>query len=199
MEWYEDEVRNLEQHVRDFPPPIGSIVFYGSSSMRMWESLATDFPDIDLINMAFGGSTLEACAWFFKRLVVPCNPRAIVCYAGDNDLGDGKSPEDVERSLIKLIAAVDAFFPAIPFTMLSIKPSPSRWNLADKITRTNEAIRRVVLSRHGGHFIDVYTAMLGSDGRPDDTLFLEDGLHVSPKGYLVWQSLLAGRAADIFP
>ena len=46
-------------------------------------------------NQAFGGSTLEACAWFFERLVVPCYPRALVCYAGDNDLGDGRTPDQV--------------------------------------------------------------------------------------------------------
>jgi lysophospholipase L1-like esterase len=198
MEWYEQEVLEMEQRLKTFPPPAGQVVFYGSSSMRLWESLEEDFRDAGVLNMAFGGSTLEACAWFFDRLVVPCSPRSIVCYAGDNDLGDGRTPEEVVESFRKLLVKVDASFPAIPFTILSIKPSPERWNLVGQIKTTNEALRREVQLRDNGHFIDVFPAMLGSDGRPDDSLFLEDGLHVSPKGYQVWKRLLQKRSGEIF-
>ena len=62
--------------------------------------------------------------------------RAIVCYAGDNDLGDGKSPGEVVASFRKLLVKVDACFPSIPFTMLAIKPSPARWQLAEQIRAT---------------------------------------------------------------
>lgn len=198
MEWYEQEVREMERRLRDFPPSAGLVAFYGSSSMRMWESLEDDFRDVGVLNLAFDGSTLEACVWFFERLVVPCHPRSLVCYAGDNDLGDGRTPDEVVMSFRKLLAMVDTYFPPIPFTMLSIKPSPSRWHLVDKIRYTNEAIRRDILDRGNGHFIDIFSAMLGSDCLPDDSLFLEDGLHVSPKGYLVWKKLLSGRSEEIF-
>ena len=198
MEWYEQEVCALEQQFRTVPPPVGQVVFYGSSSMRMWESLKDDFPDVGVLNLAFGGSTMEACAWFFERLVVPCRPRAIVCYSGDNDLGDGRTPEEVIVSFRKLLSLVATHFPSIPFTLLSIKPSPSRWHLTSQIRYTNEELRREVLSHDNGYFIDIFPAMLGSDGLPDRSLFLEDGLHVSPEGYAVWKKLLLGRAGDIF-
>jgi lysophospholipase L1-like esterase len=198
MEWYEQEVRTLEQRLKNSPPPAGLAVFYGSSSMRMWEGLVDAFPDVGVLNLAFGGSTLSSCVWFFERLVVPCHPRSIICYAGDNDLGDGRPPQEVVASFRKLLVKVDAHFPEIPFTMLSIKPSPERWHLADQIRYTNEAIRREIQGRDRGYFIDIFSAMLGSDGRPDDSLFLEDGLHVSPKGYLVWKKLLLSRSDKIF-
>ena len=198
MEWYEQEVRDQESRLIESPPRKGLVVFYGSSSMRMWESLEADFPGLGVLNMAFGGSTLEACAWFFERLVVPCDPRAIVCYAGDNDLGDGRSPEEVLASFGRLLEKVDEHFPGRPFTMLSIKPSPVRWHLAEQIKRTNEAIGRRLSTRERGYFIDVFAAMLADDGRPDRSLFLEDGLHVSPKGYLVWKGLLEGRSEAVF-
>ena len=190
MEWYEEEVRAMEQRLRESPPPSGQVVFYGSSSMRLWESLEDDFHDVGALNLAFGGSTLEACVWFFERLVAPCHPRSIVCYAGDNDLGDGRTPEQVVASFRQLLMKVDTYFPTITFTMLAIKPSPSRWHLDDRIRATNEAIRRELLDRNGGCYIDIYSAMMGSNGRPDESLFQEDRLHVSPKGYLVWKKLL---------
>ena len=190
MEWYEQEVRAMEQRLRESPPPAGQVAFYGSSSMRLWDSPENDFHDVGALNLAFGGSTLEACVWFFERLVVPCQPRSIVCYAGDNDLGDGRTPEQVVASFRQLLVKVDTYFPTITFTMLSIKSSPSRWHLDDRIRATNEAIRRELLGRDGGHYIDIYSAMMGRNGRPDESLFQEDGLHVSPKGYMVWKKLL---------
>ena len=198
MEWYEEEVHEIEQRRQKAPPPAGMAAFYGSSSMRLWENLEEDFSNYGVVNLAFGGSTMAACAWFFERLVVPCHPRAIICYAGDNDLGDGRSPEEVLASFRELLVKVDAHFPAIPFTILSIKASPSRWHLVDKIRYTNELMHREIERRDNGHFIDVFTAMLGSDGRPDDSLFLEDGLHVSRQGYMVWKRLLLYRSGDIF-
>lgn len=198
MEWYEQEVSAMEQRLRENPPQQGSVVFYGSSSMRMWESLESDLPDVGVLNLAFGGSTMEACAWFFERLVVPCNPRAIVCYAGDNDLGDGKTPEEVLASFKKLLVKVNIFLPTIPFTIMSIKPSPARWHLANRIRYTNESLRSEIQRRDGGHYIDIFSEMLRSDGEPDQSLFLEDGLHVSPKGYLIWKKLLQNRSGEIF-
>jgi lysophospholipase L1-like esterase len=198
MEWYEEEVSALEQRLREAPPPAGQVAFYGSSSMRMWESLEEELRAVGALNLAFGGSTLEACVWFFERLVVPCQPRAIVCYAGDNDLGDGRTPDEVVASFRELLVKVDTHFPTIPFTMLSIKPSPSRWHLADRIRSTNEAIRRELQGRDGRYYIDIFSAMLGSDGRPNESLFLEDKLHVSPRGYQVWKRLLASRSGEIY-
>ena len=36
-------------------------------------------------------------------------------------------------------------------------------------------------------FIDVYSKMLNSDGKPMDDIFLDDKLHMNNKGYAIWQ------------
>jgi lysophospholipase L1-like esterase len=59
-------------------------------------------------------------------------------------------------------------------------------------------MRRELQGRDARYFIDIFTAMLGIDGRPDESLFLEDGLHVSPKGYQVWKRLLTSQSGEIF-
>ena len=198
MEWYEDEVRGIEQNRQGHPLPPGLVVFYGSSSIRLWDTLTEDFREAGVLNVGFGGSTLEACVWFFERLVLPCSPRSIICYAGDNDLGDGKSPEEVLTYFRGLLAKVDAHYPAIPFSFMSIKQSPSRMGIADRIRRTNDMIRRELEGRTQRYFIDVYSPMLTPEGRPDTSLFLEDGLHVSPKGYEVWHNVLNEWGDKIF-
>lgn len=94
MTWYEEEVRELEN--RRLQSNFGEgMIFYGSSTIRLWETLHEDFIDYKPINLGFGGSTLEACVWYFDRVVALHNPKSIIVYAGDNDLGDGRLPKEV--------------------------------------------------------------------------------------------------------
>jgi lysophospholipase L1-like esterase len=196
--WYEFEVRAMEHAFRTGPPPgpTPPVVFYGSSSIRLWTNLAEDLGDPQIVNLGFGGSTLAACVHYFERLVVPRQPGSLVVYAGDNDLGDGRTAVDVIGSFRELIAKVDAFLGPIPFAFLSIKPSLARWSLIEDIRTANETIRADLSRRPRSTYIDIATAMLGDDGRPRGELFLEDGLHLSPEGYRVWADrILADRAA----
>jgi hypothetical protein len=77
MQWYEGEVRALERtnagRVNGNHPP----VFYGSSSIRLWDTLGQDV-DPRVMNLGFGGATLEACDYFFPRLVPPLHPRSLL-------------------------------------------------------------------------------------------------------------------------
>jgi hypothetical protein len=126
VEWYEEEVQFMERAAAAGPGPIRPVAFYGSSSIRLWSSLADDLGDVRIVNLGFGGSTLAACAHFFERLVVPRRPASLVLYAGDNDLGDGRSARDVFGSFRALVDQLDARLGPIPFAFISIKPSPAR-------------------------------------------------------------------------
>jgi len=189
MEVYEPEVRALERENQTRPPPPGTVVFYGSSSIRLWTSLASDFAGIPVVNRGFGGSTLAACSWFFWRTVRGLPARSIVFYAGDNDLADGEPPSRVLEQLGQLLRQVDLAFGPLPFGFISIKPSPARWHLIDRIHAVNAGARKLVEARPRGVFVDVVPAML-SGGSPRPELFEPDGLHLSAKGYALWRDLL---------
>ncbi len=190
MFWYENEVRSLEKKVRKEVHTAGKVVFYGSSSIRLWDTLAHDFPGMPVLNLGFGGSTLAACAWFFERLVVPAQPGGLVFYAGDNDLGDERHPEEVYLFFCALLDDIRHHFPSLPFTFLSIKPSPARWHIADRIRFTNEIIARKLHQVPGCHYVDMFAPMLNAQGKPRRELFNEDGLHLSRAGYQLWQQVL---------
>ncbi|WP_020469827.1 GDSL-type esterase/lipase family protein [Zavarzinella formosa] len=198
MEWFEDEVRALEGSSSAPAPGQLPVAFYGSSSIRLWGSLTEDFPGLRVVNLGFGGSTLAACAHFFRRIVIPRRPRALVVYAGDNDLGDGHSPEQVLESLRALLHQTDQLLGPIPVAFLSIKPSPARWHLNDQIRRANDSTREEITRRPGGRFIDVYPLMLGHDGRPRPELYEPDGLHLTSLGYRLWAREITAHAADFF-
>lgn len=198
MFWYEDEVEQLENFSKT-PENKNRVAFYGSSSFRLWDMLQKDFPHIPLINLGFGGSTLAACCWFFERVLIPLSPRSIVLYAGDNDLGDGRHPEEVFNHFQLMLYKIHEHFGDIPFTFISIKPSPARWNINDRIAYTNKLIYEAMQKR-GGHlnFIDIYYPMLGNSGYPRKELYEPDGLHLSAQGYQLWKQIIEAHSDNIF-
>jgi len=190
MNWYENEVQRLEQEKASlgYTP---EIIFYGSSSIRLWDSLYEDFRGYNPVNLGFGGSTLAACVWFFERLLANAHPRAIIVYAGDNDLGDGRHPEEVFIFFQQLVASAQRHFGDIPLAFISIKPSISRWNIVESIRYTNKIIEEEV-RRLGGnlHFINVYHKMTDNAGYPKREFLDPDGLHINEKGYALWKEIL---------
>lgn len=190
MIWYEEEVAELIQR-RNALPYEPQTIFYGSSTIRMWERLYDDFKDCQPVNLGFGGSTLAACVWFFERIVAPVkNPQTMFVYAGDNDLGDGRKPEEVYIFFNELSGKISKCFPGMPWYYISIKPSISRWNIDDKIRYANELIEAEIQKHDNITFIDIYDAMLNDEGHPNAAYFEEDGLHLSKEGYEVWKEAL---------
>lgn len=188
MHWYESDVRALENARAS--QPRNHPVFYGSSSIRLWDTLADDV-DPAILNLGFGGSTLEACDYFFARLIPPVQPSSVLLYAGDNDLGDGRTPDEVHHWFRSLLAKVDSTLGPIPFGFLSIKPSPARRHLLPHISHVNQLVRKELAAHPSAYFIDVYPAMLDAAGIPRAELFSADGLHLSREGYRLWAMLLA--------
>jgi lysophospholipase L1-like esterase len=190
MDWYEEEVKGLERKRLQvsYEP---KMIFYGSSSIRLWKDLHQDFRPFKPINLGFGGSTLEACVAFFDRIIGPYNPESIVLYAGDNDLGDGKQPQDVLHYYRQLSAKIKKRYKDIPLIFISIKPSISRFHIINKIRQTNDMIREEIMFKEDNyHFINIYDAMTDENGRPRPELFEPDGLHLSAEGYSVWKQII---------
>ncbi len=188
MDKYETEVSAL---ARTITTQAGQgTVFYGSSSIRLWPGLSTDFPYAKPLNLGFGGSTLEACARYFERLIVPANPRLLILYAGDNDLFENQQPEEVCLSFGLLTQKMQRFFPQTPLVYLSIKPSPARWFIIDRIRRANDLICSEINNIPNFHFVDLAPAMLTGKGEPRWELYEADGLHLNRAGYAVWKQEL---------
>jgi lysophospholipase L1-like esterase len=179
----------FEPELRDFDhasAPHHATVFYGSSSIRLWENLTQCFADIPVVNRGFGGSTLGECLAVLPRVVYPLEPAALVLYAADNDLDQGASPEHVEWLFGQFIERLRQQFPAVPVAYLSVKPSPARfWNVGN-IRRANDLVRSAASRYSGVAYIDVFTLMLNPSGGPRPELYQGDGLHMNPAGYALW-------------
>ena len=194
MLWYEDEVRSLEASISTLSYKPG-VVFYGSSSIRMWETLDEDFEEYAPFNAGFGGSTLAACGWFFNRIFEHLEPKSIVIYAGDNDLGDGRHPEEVFLFFKELIELIHQKYGDIPIGFISIKPSFTRWDIVDKIRLTNKLIEEEIITvGRNMCFINVHDSMTDKTGYPKKEYLDPDGLHINEKGYALWKEIVTQAA-----
>lgn len=168
------------------PPEKNGTVFIGSSSMRMWKSAEKDYKKYNVINRGFGGSQASDANYYFDQLVKKYQPSKIVYYEGDNDIAAGKSPETILEDFKEFVGKVESNFPEASIGFVSIKPSPSRWELVDKMRKANTMIKDYCDSKENLAYIDVFAPMLGDNGRPMPELYLKDSLHMTEKGYKIW-------------
>lgn len=164
------------------------ILFTGSSSIRLWDNLASDFPNNNVLNRAFGGSSMRDLLHFTDQLIISYNPKTIFIYEGDNDLGSGKvTSKEILASADSLLTIIRAKLPKkVKVYFISPKPSIARWNLRDQYIAFNKDLKTWTQSKKEVYFIDVWPIMLNSDGSVKKELFIEDGLHMNRKGYELW-------------
>ena len=175
------------------------VVFYGSSSIVKWVTLAQDFPDYTVLNRGFGGSTLLQCNQQVKRIVNPLEPSILVIYAGENDIAGGQVPLVVQTSFRQMIPRIRRVYPTIPIAFISLKPSPSRVDKMPQMNETNYRIRDDIrLLFPGVTFINIWPDMLLPNGQPNPDLFSSDNLHMNSKGYAIWTKAVASYLQSVF-
>jgi lysophospholipase L1-like esterase len=185
--WEKEINAFAELDKKSFPKKDG-VLFVGSSSIRGWQTLAEDFPDFKSLNRGFGGSHLEDVIYYMPQIVLPYKPKLIVLYAGENDIAAGKSVERVFSDFQQFVSNVRKNLPKSRLIVVSVKPSPSRWNFTPQFKELN----RLMKAEKNKHllFVDVWTPMLDQNGEPKKEIFLGDHLHMNAKGYEIWRATL---------
>lgn len=199
-EFWEREIEAFEaaDAIR-FPDP-GLILFTGSSSIRLWSTLEQDMAPLGVLNRGFGGAHMAHVVHFADRIIRPYAPRALVVYAGDNDIGAGKSAAAVETDFRTLIDQVRRIQPGLPIYYLTIKPSRLRWSSWAEMDAANQRITALARTDPNLHVIDVSSPMLalGRGEAPPEELFAFDGLHLSATGYALWTRVVRARLLSAF-
>jgi lysophospholipase L1-like esterase len=180
---FEQEVTSLENRRIDSSQK--PIIFYGSSSIRRWKTLNQDFLGYPVVNCGFGGSRLIDCLRYVSPLVLRLKPAAVVVYAGDNDLAQGALPEQAFASFRDLYGALRGYSKRMPIAYISVKPCPARIRYIDNIIRFNQMVQTFLQHQPATKYIDIYTAMLGPDHKPNPALFVQDQIHLSDLGYQI--------------
>jgi lysophospholipase L1-like esterase len=186
---WEKQIQAFEAADKTNPPPQGAVVFVGSSSIRLWTTLAQDFTEFPVVNRGFGGSQIADSVRYAERIVIAYKPKIVVLYAGGNDLTVGKTPAQVAADFEEFVTKVRAALPDTWIVYISVNPSKARWNQLDATQELNRRVAESVQGKPRLAFIDTHSKLLGPDGKYRDDL-LRDGLHLNAKGYELWCAII---------
>lgn len=187
---FENEIKNFETEDKNNPAGEGIILFTGSSSITIWDSLKEDMKPLDVVNRGFGGSQMADLLYYAKRIILPLKPERIVIYEGDNDIACGTSLENIIYQTKELIEMINTNLPKAEIYLLSVKLSPSRQNLWELYKSLNMMLQKLSYEYSNVHFIDVCTPMLDSKGNAKEEFYTDDMLHMNTKGYELWTSVI---------
>lgn len=195
---FEDAIRAFEAQDETMPFAPGGAVFVGSSSVRMWNDLQSDFAPIPVLNRGFGGSFLSDSVFYADRIIAPHLPRAVVVYAGENDIGNGQSGAHVFEQFQLLVGEIHRACPNAEIFFVSIKPSPGRGAGIEQIRVANALAQDWAEQTPRVTYIDIATPMLGNDGVGRAEFFVEDGVHMKRPGYELWREVILPFLKPLF-
>lgn len=189
---WETDISRFELLDKTESYPDDAILFTGSSSIRLWKTLATDMAPYSVIQRGYGGAKLSDFAVYASRIFSPHKCKACVMFIA-NDITGGesdKSPEEVRKLFLYVLRTFRKTQPETPFFWIAITPTSSRWKAWPQIKITNDLIRETCEKQPDTYFIKTDYAFLTGEGTPDDGLFVADKLHLNAKGYEIWTRII---------
>jgi lysophospholipase L1-like esterase len=125
---WEQDIRALEQN---------TIVFMGSSSIRLWSTLGQDMAPLVTVNRGFGGAKLADTVHYAARVVDIEKPGAIVIFVGTNDVhpGASKPPEVLLQSYRELVKRIREMHESTPIYYIAITDSAGNQSINRALQR----------------------------------------------------------------
>ena len=189
---FADDIKQFKVQDQLHPPPDQAILFVGSSSFTKWKDDSAYFPGYTIINRGFGGSTLLDVIRYAEDIIFPYHPKQVVIYCGENDLAssDSVTADTVFERFRVLFELIREHLPGENILYISMKPSPSRVRLKEKMEKANLLIQTYLSINQNTGFIDVYDRMFNPDHSVMSEIFLGDSLHMNARGYAIWKKAI---------
>ena len=186
-EGFDQEIKKLILKKNKLLSKKNLVVFYGSSSFRLWKNLDQDFKPYNILNYGFGGAFIEDCIRHFDQLFSNINPTTFVLYVGGNDLSLKYSNRKINSLFKNLLTKIKSQFPNSKIICVSIKPSYHRINKFDKIKELNTLMEDELMKSDKNSYVDIFKLFLNENEKIITSYFVKDNLHLSKKGYEVWK------------
>jgi lysophospholipase L1-like esterase len=195
--------KSIDQFVaqdRDAPAAKNGVVFVGSSSIRLWRTLASDMDPVPVVHRGFGGSKLFDAIYYSHELVSKHEPSVVVVFSGTNDIA-GKTPKSAERVrdlFRQFVARLRWHDPKLAICHIAITPTLSREQHIPIVAEANRLIRIDCESDPLLTFIDPSVDLVDANGRPDPQWFIKDRLHLNRRGYAVWTDHIRPEVLQLY-
>jgi hypothetical protein len=189
---WENDIQKFGQLDKSETYQKNAILFAGSSSIRLWSTLAKDMAPYPVIQRGFGGSKLSDLAVYANRIFDPHSCSALVVFVANDITGSDqdKSPQEVASLFRNVIKTIRKSHPETPVFWIEITPTALRWKVWPEIQKANSLIKKICDSQKNLFFIKTDFAFLNEDGLPKGELFRDDKLHLNEKGYAVWTEII---------
>lgn len=184
---FKNELKEIKERIDLNIKKRNTIIFYGSSSLRLWKDLSKDFKNKNAINCGFGGAYIEDCINNFKHLFCNIKINSIVLYVGGNDLNLEYSVNKIISLFKKLLLTIRKDFPNCNIFSITIKPSIHRLEKLNQIKKLNLLMKKELDKLDNAYQINIFDKFINKKGEIKEKYFLVDRLHLSKAGYEIWR------------
>lgn len=197
QKWNDDVGKLAARNSQESNPD--AILFIGSSTIRLWDSLERDVAPYKTIKRGFGGAKFCDLAIHCPRLADGLSYRAAVVFVANDIKGEvsDKEPAEMKRLARITIESLKARNPSAPVIILSITATPSRFAYWNRIQSANRTLSTLASEMQGVYFLETEKHYLTMDGKPIEKYFVEDRLHQTPEGYQLLGSLVKSKLDEV--
>ena len=199
QEKWENSVKKLENLDKKEKYSDQAILFIGSSSIRLWNSIEMDLSPYESIKRAYGGARYSDLIHFSERLISPHNIRAIGIFVANDITGGAKdlTPKEVLNLAKFIVKKIRKSHKNTPIFFIETTPTSKRWKVWDKISLANDLIKDFTSNQRNLFYINTRSFYIKSNGLPNDELFVRDKLHLNNNGYKLWGKIIRENLDEI--
>lgn len=200
-EKWSDEIRRLRSLDELETYPNNAILFLGSSSIRLWSTIAEDLAPFVPIRRGFGGAQSVDLAVHGPELIQARKYAAVVIFVANDISGEeGRAdhqPDQVVDWLREVWQVSKEHQPTAPLLLIEVTPTQLRQHVWAEQRRLNERLREWSLTEENVYFLPTseYFLDANDDVRPE--LFDPDQLHLNRAGYRIWGGLVRRRLEEL--
>ena len=188
---YQGDINRYQKENKRLKDLSCDVLFLGSSSINLWDTIYEDFAPLKLIRRSYGGATLRDMIYNYNTIAKGYTPKSILLYV-ENDLGNHKEGVNAVKCFDLFRIFIDKLkkdYPNTPLIVVSLKPSQHKADQLKDQLLVN-ALLEENASAQGYTYIDITKVMYDEAGNLRTDIFKEDNLHMNAEGYKLWTAIL---------
>jgi len=167
------------------------LVFIGDSLTEFFD-WQERFPDFLVLNFGISGETVEGLLGRMDRVLLSIQnigrkPDFIFIMTGINNLA--MEDYEITSSYKSIINSLSASFSNSKLVIQSILPVVLPWVDNSALRGLNDSLRGIA-KEFKSDYLDLHSLFVGPDSEPKKEYLLNDGVHLSEKGYTAWSDII---------
>ena len=188
---YQKDITNYQKENKRLKDLSCDVLFLGSSSINLWDTIYEDFAPLKLIRRSYGGATLRDMIYNYNTIAKGYTPKSILLYV-ENDLGSHKEGVNAVKCFDLFRIFIDKLkkdYPNTPLIVVSLKPSQHKADQLKDQLLVNALLEENATAQ-GYTYVDITKVMYDEAGNLRTDIFKEDNLHMNAEGYKLWTAIL---------